>query len=105
MRTHAFLMGPALPATSSRALADPAPHAVTEWAAIVQQSIHNPSKAAVPALVQTERTYEKLNVLMREIGDARVLGGLHWRHSIQHGMQIGRKVAAHVTRHHFQPAE
>ena len=39
----------------------------------------------VPALVQTQRTYDHLNVLMREIGNARIFGGLHWRHSIQHG--------------------
>jgi hypothetical protein len=61
------------------------------------------SKAAVPALVKTERTYDHLNTLMREIGDARVWAGLHWRHAIRHGMQVGRRVAAHVTRHYFRP--
>lgn len=61
------------------------------------------SKAAVPALVQTERTYEHLNALTREIGLARIWGGLHWRHSIRHGEQIGRRVAAHVTRRYFRP--
>jgi hypothetical protein len=61
------------------------------------------SKSAVPPLVQTERTYDRLNALMREIGDARVWGGLHWRHSVQHGAQIGRRVAAHVARDFFRP--
>jgi hypothetical protein len=61
------------------------------------------SKTAVPALVQTERSYRHLNALMREIGDARVWGGLHWRHAVRDGEQIGRRVAAHVTRHYFRP--
>jgi hypothetical protein len=59
------------------------------------------SKAAVPALVQTEYTYEHLNALMRDVDDARVWGGLHWRHSMRHGAQIGRRVSAYVTRNYF----
>jgi hypothetical protein len=61
------------------------------------------SKAAVPALVQTERTYDHLNTLEREIGNARVWGGLHWRQSIKHGAAIGRRVATHVAKHYFTP--
>jgi len=61
------------------------------------------SKAAVPALVQTERTYHRLNVLMREIGDARVWAGLHWRHAIRDGVRIGRRVSAHVSKRYFRP--
>jgi hypothetical protein len=60
------------------------------------------SKVAVPQLQQTERTYDRLNELMREIGNARVWAGLHWRHAIRHGEQIGRRVAAHVTKHYFR---
>jgi hypothetical protein len=61
------------------------------------------SKTAVPALVQTERTYTHLNKLTHEIGNARIWGGLHWRTSIKHGEQIGRRVAAHVEKHFFTP--
>jgi len=61
------------------------------------------SKTAVPQIVQTERTYSDLNALLREIDDARVWAGLHWRHSMRHGSQIGRKVAAHVATKYFQP--
>jgi hypothetical protein len=63
------------------------------------------SKAAVPPLVRTERTYSRMNALAREIGDARVWAGLHWRHSIRHGEQIGRHVARHVVRNFFRPLE
>jgi hypothetical protein len=61
------------------------------------------SNAAIPQLVKTERTYYNINALMREIDDARVWGGLHWRHSMRHGGQIGRKVAKHVCDNFFVP--
>jgi hypothetical protein len=34
---------------------------------------------------------------------ARIAGGLHFRHSMGDGEDLGRRVAHHVTRHHFQP--
>ena len=61
------------------------------------------SKAAVPQLVQSERTFSSLNAVTREIDDARVWAGLHWRHSTRHGAQIGRKVAKHVCDNFFRP--
>jgi hypothetical protein len=61
------------------------------------------SKAAVPALVKTERTYRNLIELLAEIGNARVWAGLHWRHALRDGALIGGRVAAHVQWHHFQP--
>ena len=57
----------------------------------------------MPQVIQTERTYYSLNALMREIDGARVWAGLHWRHSMRHGNQIGRKVASHVVRSFFRP--
>ena len=61
------------------------------------------SKAAVPQLVRTERTYHDLDAMMREIDDARVWAGLHWRHSMHDGAQIGHRVAHHVVRKFFRP--
>jgi hypothetical protein len=60
------------------------------------------SKAAVPALVKTERTYKDLLVLLQEIGDARVWAGLHWRQSIRDGAKIGARVSAHVQATQFR---
>ena len=40
---------------------------------------------------------------MREIGDARIWAGLHWREAIEAGEQIGRRVADDVARHYFRP--
>jgi hypothetical protein len=54
-------------------------------------------------LIQNVRTYYDMNALMRDIDDARVWAGLHWRHSMRHGDQVGRKVARHVTDNFFRP--
>ena len=56
-----------------------------------------------PQAVVTSRTYKDVNTLMREVDDARIWAGLHWRHSMRHGAQVGRKVAQEVTRNFFQP--
>jgi hypothetical protein len=61
------------------------------------------SQGAVPQVVQTQRTYANLNDMMREIDDARVWAGLHWRNSMQDGDRLGRAVARHVVRHFFRP--
>ena len=58
---------------------------------------------AAPKAIQKERSYTDLNALMREVDDARVWGGLHWRHTMRHGAQMGRRVARHVSRNFFQP--
>jgi hypothetical protein len=61
------------------------------------------SRAAIPQPLQTERTYHDLNALMREIYDARVWAGLHWRHSMMNGAQVGRKVSKYVSDNFFRP--
>ncbi len=61
------------------------------------------SKAAVPQLEVTERTYRNLGTLLGQIGNARIWGGLHWRHAVDHGAFIGGRVALHVATHHFRP--
>jgi hypothetical protein len=61
------------------------------------------SKAAVPQLVETERTYCRPEALVREIDDARVWSGLHWRHAMLDGDRIGRAVERQVYQDHFRP--
>jgi hypothetical protein len=48
------------------------------------------------------RTYTKFNDIEKEIVDARVLGGMHFRHSSMHGAQLGRKVAKNLVKNFFQ---
>lgn len=60
------------------------------------------SKIAVPQVTTTDRTYRDLKVLMREIINARIWAGLHWRYAMQQGEQLGQRVAQHVTRNYFR---
>jgi hypothetical protein len=48
------------------------------------------------------RTYTKFNDIEKEIVDARVLGGMHFRHSCMNGAQLGRKVAKNMVKNFFQ---
>ena len=61
------------------------------------------SKDAVPQLIKTERTYHDLKEITRQVDDARVWAGLHWRHSMLDGDQIGREVADRVFENYFRP--
>jgi hypothetical protein len=61
------------------------------------------NQTAVPQLVQTERRYHNLKAINREIDDARVWSGLHWRHSMRDGDRIGREVAERVFESYFRP--
>jgi len=48
------------------------------------------------------RTYTKFNDIEKEVADARVLGGMHFRHSLMNGAQLGRKVARNLVKNFFQ---
>ena len=50
------------------------------------------------------RTYDKFNDIEKEIVDARVFGGMHFRHSGMNGAQLGRKVAKNLVNNFFRPA-
>jgi hypothetical protein len=50
------------------------------------------------------RTYDKVNDLQREIVNARVWAGLHYRESGVEGVGIGRKVAHWTLKRYFLPA-
>jgi hypothetical protein len=57
----------------------------------------------VPSVVQKTRSYESTDELVREVVDARVHGGMHFRNAGEAGAQLGRKTAQWVMRQHFQP--
>lgn len=48
--------------------------------------------------------YERTDDLVKEITDARVWGGMHFRTSGEHGAELGKQVAKWVAKNHFQPA-
>jgi hypothetical protein len=63
------------------------------------------SKAAVPRVDKTQRTYTNLYALEAQIQNARVWGGLHYRNSIDVGEQIGDGIALVVLSQHFRRIE
>jgi hypothetical protein len=60
------------------------------------------SKAAVPNLVRDRRTYRSLSEIALEVDNARIWGGLHYRHSMDDGKAQGTTVARHVLGTHFR---
>ncbi len=51
----------------------------------------------------TSRTFNKTEHLINEIIEARIYGGMHYRTSCEHGVEMGKKVAKWVAKHYFQP--
>jgi hypothetical protein len=51
----------------------------------------------------TTRTFDNTDDLMKEIIDARIFGGMHYRHSVEDGLVVGKKVTKWVARNHFRP--
>jgi hypothetical protein len=61
------------------------------------------NRNAFPQMLKGERTYPDLNDMLIESYNARIWGGLHWRHTMQHGADVGTRVAQNVWDNHFQP--
>jgi hypothetical protein len=51
------------------------------------------------------RSYERTDDKIKEVLDARVWGGMHFRTSGEHGAELGKNVAKYIAKHHFQPVE
>lgn len=59
--------------------------------------------STAPNVVQPTRHYERVSDLTREIKDARIWGGIHFRDATVKGLVVGRKVARWALKHHFLP--
>jgi hypothetical protein len=49
------------------------------------------------------RHFEAFSLAMKEVIDARVWGGIHFRYADQQGAIMGKKVAYWLQKHYFQP--
>jgi hypothetical protein len=56
-----------------------------------------------PAMPGVELEYSTLEEITRDIDDARVYGGIHFRFDQVAGAEQGRRVGIHVLRHAFKP--
>ena len=54
------------------------------------------------AVTGTTHTFESFGDVVTEVDHARIYGGMHYRHSVKEGNRLGRKVAEHILKHHFQ---
>jgi hypothetical protein len=53
----------------------------------------------------TTHHFRDLAEVVRDVNDARVLAGFHFRHSDEDGSALGRRVARYVVRHRFRQLE
>ena len=56
------------------------------------------------AVTNTTRTFHNTGDLVREIIEARIYGGMHFRTSSIEGKVQGTKAAKWVAKHYFRPA-
>ncbi len=69
----------------------------------INLDIHGFDPAGPPGNLDAVRHFDKPNDLRREIIDARVWAGFHYRFSDVAGVVLGRQVAKFDLRHAFQP--
>jgi hypothetical protein len=53
----------------------------------------------------TTRNYERFRDVVRDVNQARVLVGFHFRNSDQEGSNVGRAVGRYLAGHYFQPVQ
>jgi hypothetical protein len=51
----------------------------------------------------TTRSFDRFSHVLKEVIDARVWAGIHFRTADKQGAVLGRKVVHYMTRHYFQP--
>jgi len=51
----------------------------------------------------TTRSFERFSDMLKEVIDARVWGGIHFRTADTQGAVLGKKVAHYLKKHYFQP--
>lgn len=56
-------------------------------------------------VTQTRRDYDRFHDALKDVNEARVLAGFHFRNSDQQGANLGRTVARFVVGQFFQPVD
>lgn len=60
--------------------------------------------STVPGLTNSTHSFDRFSAMLKEVGDARVYGGIHYRKAITDGVAIGRNVARFTKNHFFRRA-
>jgi hypothetical protein len=53
--------------------------------------------------VRVTRTYQSLSQMGREVEDARVWGGIHYRTAVVHGSELGHQIADYAIKNYLRP--
>ncbi len=56
-------------------------------------------------LMDLTRHFATVNDLQREIVNARVWAGLHYRFSVWEGIEVGRRTTAYALQRYFEPTD
>lgn len=75
-------------------------------AAEVLRQVYGTKKLSIrldSTVTGTVRAFESTDAMVKDVQDARVWGGMHFRTSTVHGAVLGRKVAKWVTQNYFRP--
>src|SRR5438094_336740 len=70
------------------------------------QNFFGTDKIAVTAFSNkscTTRSFDRFSDVLKEVIDARVWGGIHFRTADTQGAVLGKKVAQYMSKHYFQP--
>src|SRR5438045_3173616 len=59
----------------------------------------------VAGLINPIRTYGHFSDALAEVLEARIYGGMHYRHSTRIGANVGKQVSNFTTTHFFRPAK
>jgi hypothetical protein len=59
-------------------------------------------ESKAPGVVASVRTYARFSDALAEVLDARVYGGMHYRHSTRIGANVGKQVSRYTTAHLFR---
>jgi hypothetical protein len=57
------------------------------------------------AVTGTTHTFNSFEDVVTEVDNARIYGGMHYRHSVKQGNRLGRLVTEYMLRRHFKPSD
>ena len=53
----------------------------------------------------TTHSFNSFEDVVAEVDNARIHGGIHYRHSVKQGNRLGRLVTEYMLRHHFKASD
>jgi len=61
--------------------------------------------AITSTVTGTTHSFSRFEDVVKEVGNARIFGGMHFHHAVKEGNRLGRKVAEYVLKTKFHPKD